>query len=412
MTFYQLQDLGRACLAPFTHVAELNARLFSEPSSWLSHLPGARRFAAGSELFFQLGKVYPKPAWNITSVEVGGAAHSVVEETSLAKPFCRLVHFDRITATGVRPVGQPRVLVVAPLSGHYATLLRDTVATLLRDHEVYVTDWVDAREVPTTAGTFSLDDYVAYVETFIRHLGADALHVMAVCQPTVPVLAAVSLMAARGEPTPRSLTLMGGPVDARRSPTQVNDLATQHPISWFEHNLVHAVPQPYAGHGRRVYPGFLQLASFIAMNPRRHAESHWDFYLHLVQGDLEDADAHRRFYDEYNAVLDMDGAYYLDTVRVVFQEFLLARGQWKVAGELVTPSAIAKTALMSIEGELDDISGSGQTEAAHALCSGLAAEMHTHYVVPEAGHYGIFSGRRWREQVYPQLRSFIAQHGG
>ncbi|RZA28353.1 MAG: polyhydroxyalkanoate depolymerase, partial [Lysobacteraceae bacterium] len=291
-----------------------------------------------------------------------------------------------------------------------ATLLRDTVRTLLQDHKVYVTEWIDARLVPTEQGEFGLDDYVATIEDFIRHIGAEQLHVISVCQPTVPVLAAVSLMAARGEPTPRSLVMMGGPIDARRSPTQVNDLATRNPLSWFENHVIHTVPAAYPGRGRKVYPGFLQHAGFIAMNPSRHFMSHWDFYSDLVKGDLEDADSHRRFYDEYNAVLDMPAGYYLDTIRTVFQEFLLPRLQWKVKGEWVNPAAIRKTALLSIEGELDDISGLGQTAAAHDLCTGIPKARHQHITVKGAGHYGIFSGRRWREVVYPDVRDFIAKY--
>ncbi|HEY4555420.1 MAG TPA: polyhydroxyalkanoate depolymerase, partial [Lysobacter sp.] len=251
-----------------------------------------------------------------------------------------------------------------------------------------------------------------YVQEFIRHIGAEKLHVISVCQPTVPVLAAVSLMAGRGETTPRSLVMMGGPIDTRQSPTQVNDLAVQKPLWWFEHNLIHHVPANYPGRGRRVYPGFLQHTGFVAMNPERHFQSHWDFYEHLVKGDLEDAASHRRFYDEYNAVLDMPAEYYLDTVRIVFQQHLLPRGEWDVRGERVRPGAIRDTALLTIEGELDDISGQGQTRAAHRPCTGIDEARRQHLTVEGAGHYGIFSGRRWRTQVYPQVRDFIARHAG
>nr|WP_298129250.1 polyhydroxyalkanoate depolymerase [uncultured Pseudoxanthomonas sp.] len=415
MTLYQLHELGRAWMAPLAYMAEANARMFSAPSSWLSNVPGAERIAAGNELIHRIGKDYEKPAWEIHEVEVEGRTVPVVEQEIVKKPFCRLLRFKRYTddaETITTLKDDPVVLVVAPLSGHHATLLRDTVRTLLRDHKVYVTDWVDARMVPAAEGAFGLDDYVAYVEDFIRHIGAEKLHVISVCQPTVPVLAAVSLMAARGEATPRSLVMMGGPIDARSSPTEVNSLATRNPLSWFENNVIHTVPSPYPGEGRRVYPGFLQHAGFIAMNPSRHFMSHWDFYADLVKGDLQDAESHRKFYDEYNAVLDMPAEYYLDTIRTVFQEFLLPRGQWKVNGELVKPAAIRKTALMSIEGELDDISGQGQTAAAHDLCTGIAKAHHQHLTVEGAGHYGIFSGRRWREKVYPQVRDFIAKYAG
>jgi poly(3-hydroxybutyrate) depolymerase len=413
MMLYQWHEFGRQWMAPWVHLAEASSRAFSDPSSWLSNLPGAQRISAYHELMHRLGKGYEKPAWDIPEVETEGRTVPVIELEVMAKPFCRLLRFKRYTDDPVyidKLKAQPTVLVVAPLSGHHATLLRDTVRTLLRDHKVYVTDWVDARLVPTEAGGFGLEDYVGYIQEFIRHIGAEQLHVMSVCQPTVPVLAAVSLMAAAGEPTPRSLVMMGGPIDARVSPTQVNDLATRNPLSWFENNVIHSVPSNYPGHGRAVYPGFLQHAGFIAMNPNRHFMSHWDFYTDLVKGDLEDAAAHRRFYDEYNAVLDMPAEFYLDTIRIVFQEFLLPRGQWEIDGQRVDPAAITDTALMTIEGELDDIAGLGQTEAAHALCTGIPEASHQQLTVKGAGHYGIFSGRRWREQVYPDVKAFFARY--
>ena len=413
MMLYQWHEMSRNLMAPWIHQAGANAKLFSDPNSWLSALPGADRLAAGNELMHRLGKDYEKPPWNIHQVEVNGAKVPVVEQEIIATPFCRLLRFKRYTDEAKSMAAmkkEPAVLVVAPLSGHHATLLRDTVRTLLQDHKVYVTEWIDARLVPADAGKFGLDDYVATIEAFIRHIGAENLSVISVCQPTVPVLAAVSLMAARGEATPRSLVMMGGPIDARQSPTQVNDLATKNPLSWFENNVIHTVPAAYPGHGRPVYPGFLQHAGFIAMNPSRHFMSHYDFYSDLVKGDLEDADSHRKFYDEYNAVLDMPAEYYLDTIRTVFQEFSLPRGTWKIKGELVKPAAIKKTALLSIEGELDDISGLGQTAAAHGLCTGIPKAKHQHITVKGAGHYGIFSGRRWRDVVYPDVRDFIAKY--
>lgn len=410
---YQMHELGRAWMAPMTYWAEASAKIFGANGGWLSSLPGAAQAAAGYELMYRIGKDYEKPEFGIHSVDIDGVAYPVVEREMLRKPFCRLLRFKRYAddAGNLRDLkDDPPVLVVAPLSGHHATLLRDTVRTLLRDHKVYITDWVDARMVPTSEGEFSLDDYVAYVEEFIRHIGAKSLHVISVCQPTVPVLAAVSLMAARGEDTPRSLVMMGGPIDTRQNPTKVNDLATEKPLAWFENNLIHDVPQNYPGHGRRVYPGFLQHAGFVAMNPERHFTSHWDYYQDLVKGDLDDAAAHRRFYDEYNAVLDMPAEYYLQTVRIVFQEHLLPRGLWDVRGERVDPSRIHGTALLTIEGELDDISGQGQTRAAHTLCTGVSETDREHLTVKGAGHYGIFSGRRWRTEVYPQVRDFIARY--
>jgi poly(3-hydroxybutyrate) depolymerase len=411
--FYHLHEFQRSLMSPLVAYSEATARMYSSNGSWMSKLPGADRMAAGFELMYRLGKDYEKPEFGIRSVVAHGHEIPIVEYCVLAKPFCKLVRFKRFSddADVVNDLkDDPIVLVVAPLSGHHSTLLRDTVKTLLQDHKVYITDWIDARMVPLSAGPFHLDDYVGYIEEFIRHIGAKNLHVISVCQPTVPVLAAVSLMASRGEVLPRSLTMMGGPIDPRESPTKVNDLAVNKPHSWFQNTVIHTVPPNYPGAGRRVYPGFLQHAGFIAMNPGRHMSSHWDFYEDLVRGDMEDAEGHRRFYDEYNAVLDMPAEYYLDTIRVVFQQHLLPRGEWDVAGERVRPQDIKGVALMSIEGELDDISGIGQTRAAHTLCTGVPASMKEHYEVPQAGHYGIFSGRRWRETVYPKLREFIRRH--
>jgi poly(3-hydroxybutyrate) depolymerase len=276
---------------------------------------------------------------------------------------------------------------------------------------VYITDWIDARDVSIAAGPFHLADYVGYLRSFMTELGARDLHVVAVCQPTVPTLAAVALDAAAGVPTPRTLTLMGGPVDARRSPTAVNKLATDHSIEWFERYLIHRVPDGFAGRGRAVYPGFLQLSGFVQMNPMRHAQAYWSYWQDHVRGDTAAIVAHEKFYDDYNAVLDMDAAYYLDTVRTVFQDAALARGTWEIDGTLVRPAAITQTALFTIEGEHDDISGRGQTSAAHELCSGLPESSHEHLVAEGCGHYGIFSGHRWRESIYPRVRAFVRAHG-
>lgn len=405
---YELHEMQRAFLRPLAAFTDASSQLFSSPYSPLAYTPLSRQLAASCELLHRIGKEYQKPAWGLESTAIDGRAVKVVETVALDKPFCRLVHFQRdLRRTAARK--DPRVLVVAPLSGHHATLLRDTVRALLPAHDVYVTDWVDARMVPTSAGPFHLDDYVRYIQEFIRHLGPD-LHVISVCQPTMPVLAAISLMAAADEPVqPRSMVMMGGPIDPRESPTQVNNLATTKPYSWFETQLIHAVPLNYPGAGRKVYPGFLQHAGFMAMNPDRHLKSHYDFYLHLLRGDDSDAAAHRRFYDEYNAVLDMPAEFYLDTIRTVFQEFQLPEGSWQIDGERVRPQAIKKTTLLTVEGELDDISGQGQTRAAIKLCSGIPAARKAHYTVQGAGHYGIFSGRRWRELVCPKIAEFIRQ---
>ncbi len=408
---YDWYESQRAILSPLADFAQAASKFYTNPLWPLSQAPSMQRVSASYELMHRLLKSYEKPQFGIASVRIGERDVAVQEHVVLDKPFCRLIKFKRFSDDHevLRTLqAQPSVLVVAPLSGHHSTLLRDTVRTLLRDHKVYLTDWVDARMVPKEAGPFPLDDYVAYVQDFIRHIGPD-VHVISVCQPTVPVLGAISLMASAGERTPRSMVMMGGPIDARRTPTTVNNLATHKSLRWFETNVIYRVPVNYPGAGRRVYPGFLQHAGFMAMNPDRHMQSHYDFFLQLVRGDDDDADAHRRFYDEYNAVLDMDADYYLDTIRTVFQEFALVQGSWRVRGELVRPQDIGDTALMTIEGELDDIAGPGQTQAAHDLCTGIAAEARSHYTVPRAGHYGIFSGRRWRELVYPRVRDFIAR---
>ena len=402
---YTLHEMSHAALAPWQIWASMNANMFSHPFSPLSYSPLSRKIAAGSELFVRVTQRYHKPQFGIDETRIGGKALAVSETVVLDKPFCRLLQFKRDTRRA-----DPKVLLVAPLSGHHATLLRDTVRTLLPDHEVYITDWVDARMVSLFHGPFHLDDYVDYVREFISFLGPE-VHVVSVCQPTVPVLAAIALMAEEDALVkPRTMIMMGGPIDARRSPTAVNNLATQKPLSWFIGNVIHRVPAKYPGAMRRVYPGFLQHAGFVAMNPARHADAHSDFYNHLVAGDGESAEAHRRFYDEYNAVLDMPAEYYLDTIKTVFQEFSLPKGRMFVRERLVRPQAISKTALLTIEGELDDISGNGQTEAAHALCTSIPAKMREHYLAPDVGHYGIFSGRRFREMLYPRIRAFIRRY--
>jgi poly(3-hydroxybutyrate) depolymerase len=409
---YQLYETQRALLSPFAEFASASSKLYSHPLSPFAHTPMADRVSAGLDLMHRLSKEYEKPEFGITSANVGGIDVAVQQQVALEKPFCRLLRFKRFTddiGALAKMKDQPTVLVVAPLSGHHSTLLRDTVRALLRDHKVFITDWTDARMVPLEAGPFHLDDYVAYVQEFIRHIGTD-VNVISVCQPTVPVLAAVSLMASAGEPTPRTLTMMGGPIDARKSPTAVNNLAMNKSHNWFEHNVIYRVPVNYPGAGRRVYPGFLQHSGFVAMNPDRHLSSHYDYFLDLVRGDDDSADGHREFYDEYNAVLDMPAEYYLDTIRTVFQDFALVNGSWRVDGHLVRPQDITSSALLTIEGELDDISGAGQTRAAHDLCTGVPKTRQFHYDVAGAGHYGIFSGRRWREKVYPVVCDFIASH--
>lgn len=405
---YQLHELQRRFLNPLSVWAQATSELFSSPYSPLAYTPFSRRLAAGYELLHRIGKQYEKPGFDLPSTSIDGVDVPVHEEIRLQKPFCTLLHFRReLPAALSSHAADPVVLLVAPLSGHHSTLLRDTVRTMLPEHDVYVTDWEDARMVPLAAGPFHLDDYVDYVIEFARLLGPN-VHLISVCQPTVPVLAAVSLMATdKDAKVPRSMTMMGGPIDSRRSPTQVNALAKRKDYSWFENNVIFKVPSAYPGYLRRVYPGFLQHAGFVAMNPDRHVNSHWDYYLDLIKGDMEDVEAHRRFYNEYNAVLDLPAEYYLDTIRIVFQEHRLPKGTWSVHGKPVRPGDIRSVALFTIEGELDDISGSGQTQAAHDLCIGIPKSDQRHLTALGAGHYGIFSGRRWREQIYPQVRDFI-----
>lgn len=417
---YQLYETQRSLMEPFADLAQATAKAFNNPLSPLAHLPYAQRMAAGYALLHRLGKDYEKPEFGIRTVGVDGVNVAIHERVEIDKPFCELRRFKRFSddpTTLAKLKTQPVVLIVAPLSGHYATLLRDTVRTMLKDHKVYITDWKNARMVPLSQGAFHLDDYVNYVQEFIRHLQKEYgnCHVMSVCQPTVPVLAAVSLMASRGELTPLSMTMMGGPIDARKSPTAVNNLAMTKSHSWFEHNVIYRVPSNFPGAGRKVYPGFLQHTGFVAMNPDHHAKSHYDYFQHLIKGDDASAEAHRQFYDEYNAVLDMDADYYLETIKTVFQDFCLVQGSWDVkntegAVERVRPQDIKSTALLSVEGELDDISGSGQTQAVHDLCTSVPTQRKQHLEAKGAGHYGIFSGRRWREVVYPVVRDFIRAH--
>src|SRR5581483_4928645 len=399
---YELHEFQKTITAPMVAWIHASQRLFSSPYSPLAYTPVSRHIAASSEFMARLMRSYHKPEWGIHHVVIDGKEVPVTIETVDEQPFCRLLHFRKQTGNP----GQ-RVLIFAPLSGHHATLLRDTARTMLRDFDVYLTEWIDARMVPLSEGPFHLDDYVEYCKYFIRLLGP-GLSTVSVCQPTVPVLAAISLLAQERDPcVPSAVVMMGGPIDTRRSPTVVNELAIGRSHSWFEDKVIYRVPFNYPGFMRRVYPGFLQHLSFMAMNADRHIQAHRQFFNHLIIGDGDSAEAHRRFYDEYNAVLDMPAQYYLDPIRIVFQQFLLPKGQWEVRGTLVQPAAIRNAALFTIEGELDDISGNGQTEAAHGLCRSLPAEKRKHLLAKGVGHYGIFSGRKFREMIYPQIRDFI-----
>jgi poly(3-hydroxybutyrate) depolymerase len=388
-------------LAPLRLLAQHHSALL-----WWRETEGSalRKAAATLEVFSRMHLTHSRPAYGIASVQVEGRPVAVTEEPVLRLPFGTLLRFAR---AGVQ--GQPRVLLVAPLSGHFATLLRDTARTLLQDHDVYITDWHNARDVSLRQGAFGLDDYVDYMMRYLRAMGP-GVHVVAVCQPCVATLAATALLAEDGDPAqPRSLTLMAGPVDCRVNPTGVNQLATSKPMDWFERTLISHVPPPHSGHMRRVYPGFVQLGAFMSMNLERHLQQFRNLYLHLVDGDIEKADAIRLFYEEYLAVNDLPADFYLETVEKVFQTFDLARGSLTWRGRPVRPEAIRRTWLFTVEGERDDICAVGQTVAAHDLCSGLRPYMMLHHVQTGVGHYGVFSGRRWTNEIYPRLREVV--HG-
>jgi polyhydroxyalkanoate depolymerase len=372
------------------------------PPPWVRTIPSVSRMAAGWEMLARAGLTYHRPDYGIDSVTVGGEVVPVVEEIALSTPFADLVRFAK---PGIED--QPRLLLVAPLSGHFATLLRGTLQTLLPDNEVYITDWKSARDIPLKEGPFGFDDYVEHVIRFLEAIGPGA-HLLSVCQPCAHALAAVALMAEDDNPcTPRSMTLMAGPVDVRINPTKVNRLAAEHPIEWFEQRLITKTPQRYKGAGRRVYPGFVQVTAFMAMNPSRHVEQHIELWTHLATGRRDEAAAIKTFYDEYFAVLDLTAEFYLETVARVFQQHLLARGELTVRNRRVDPGAIRKTALMTVEGERDDICSVGQTMAAHTVCPNIYANRKRHHLQPGVGHYGVFSGRKWSGQVYPMVRNMI-----
>jgi poly(3-hydroxybutyrate) depolymerase len=389
-------------LTPVRLLAQAAVGVLRQPWPLFSDHLLVRSAAAACELVSRAGISHRRPDFNIAATLVEGREVAVAEEAVLRHPFCTLVHFKKAHA-----VRQPRVLLVAPLSGHFATLLRGTIETLLPDHDVWITDWVNARNVPLAHGRFDLDDYIDLVAAFLRHLGPGA-HVIAVCQPAVPVLATAALLAAENDPVqPRSMTLMGGPIDTRVAPTQVNLLATSHPLEWFERSVIEAVPARYPGAFRRVYPGFLQLAGFMTMNLDRHVGAQFDLFNHLVRGDGESAEATRRFYDEYCSVMDLPADFYIETIQRVFQEHALPLGTFKSRGRPVEPAAIEKTALLTVEGEKDDICAPGQTLAAHELCTGIPAARKASHLQRGVGHYGVFNGKRWRNEIYPKVRDFI-----
>ncbi len=403
---YHAYELAHALVSPMRLFAKGLRFQIDFPLNPISATPFGKTISAACQVFEDVTRRYGKPDWDINATSVNGRAVPVEIEQALFKPFCELIHFKRQL-----PVSHhrrdPKVLIVAPMSGHYATLLRGTVNAMLPEHDVYVTDWIDAREVPVFQGRFDLDDFIDYVIEFCEFLGPHT-HVIAVCQPAVPVLAATALMASRDHAAqPASLTLMGGPIDTRRNPTVVNDLAATRPIEWFERNVISSVPWPNAGMLRRVYPGFIQLTGFMTMNLDRHRKAHWELFDNLVKGDCDSVAQHRKFYDEYLAVMDLPAEFYLHTVRTAFQEHALPKGEMRHRGERVDCGAITKTALMTVEGENDDICGLGQTQAAHDLCINVPEDEHFHYVQPGVGHYGVFNGTRWRTEIQPRIRDMI-----
>jgi poly(3-hydroxybutyrate) depolymerase len=408
LSYYQLYELNHAALSPFRAAADAAKLYFQSPLNPFAQTPFGRSMAAAAELFERTTRRYGKPAWEISETIVGGERVPVAERVVWERPFCKLVHFEKAAPGQERQ--QPKLLIVAPMSGHYATLLRGTVATMLPEHDVYVTDWVDARMVPLSDGTFDLDDYIDYVISILHLLGPGA-HVMAVCQPSVPVLAAVALMSSRNDPhLPATMILMGGPIDTRVNPTAVNTLANNHDLDWFRKNVIMKVPFPHPGFMRDVYPGFLQISGFLSMNLDRHVQAHREFFQHLVQGDGDSADKHRDFYDEYLAVMDLTAEFYLQTVETAFIRHALPEGTMTHRNEKVDPGAIRSVALLTIEGENDDISGVGQTEAAHRITPNIPGAMKAHYLQPRVGHYGVFNGSRFRAEIAPRIADFVATH--
>ncbi len=414
---YSAYELAYAAVAPARYAAGLGARFWRSPFNPASGTWAGRSTAAALDLFENAMRRYPKPEWGIDETHVNGVAIPIEIETVEKKPFCNLIRFKRDAAvlkrTKLHAEPDPKVLIVAPMSGHYATLLRGTVEAMLPGHDVYITDWTDARNVPLSAGRFDLNDFIDYLMDFMRTIGASSVtgraHGVAVCQPGPALLSAAAVMAEEEDPfRPASITLMGSPIDTRRSPTVPNQLSQERPFEWFQNNMIFTVPAPYAGVMRRVYPGFVQLYSFLAMNSNRHLNAHYDYFKHLVEGDGDGADKHRSFYDEYLSVMDMTEEFYLQTIREVFQEHSLADGKFMHRGQRVKPESITDVGLMTVEGENDDISGIGQTQASHDLCARIPDEMKVDYIQPGVGHYGVFNGSRWRSEIQPKLAKFIA----
>lgn len=407
---YALHEASFYASTPLRLAARAARDFWGSPLNPASETDLGRRIHAGADLFSNVTRRYGKPDWRIDTIKVGQVDVRVRPTVVWESPWARLIQFDRDMAD-MRRAGKfsldPAVLIVAPLSGHYATLLRGTVEAFLPDHAVFIVDWVNAREVSVLEGRFDFHDYIDHIRQMLSVLGPRP-NVVAVCQPGPPVLAAAALMAEDNDPSrPASMTFMGSPIDARLSPTVTNNLAEEKPFAWFQSNMIYTVPPPYPGMGRRVYPGFVQLASFMSMNKAKHQEAHQRYFQDLVKGDGDSADKHLEFYDEYLSVLDLTEEFYLQTIDIVFQQHLLPKGELTHRGRLVRPDLITDIGLMTVEGENDDISGIGQTQAAHTLCSGLSNDQKEDYVQPSVGHYGVFNGRRFREEIYPRVRDFI-----
>jgi poly(3-hydroxybutyrate) depolymerase len=407
---YQMYEMAFAALAPARAMSDASRFVFGNPFNPLSATPLGKNITAGAELFERMTRRYGKPIFGLKETIVAGQPCAVVEQVVWERPFCRLLRFDRQNLPNDAP--QPRLLLVAPMSGHFATLLRGTVEAFLPTHDVYITDWADARTVPMAVGAFDLDDYIDYLREMLVVLGP-GVHTIGVCQPAVPLIAAVAVMEAEGDPaTPASMTLMGGPIDTRRSPTAVNLLAEQRGVEWFRRNCLHNVPFPYPGFGRLVYPGFLQLSGFMAMNLDRHVNAHLDMFNHLVRGDGDSAEKQREFYDEYLAVMDLTAEYYMQTIETVFVRHALPKGEMKHRDQPIDLSAIRTCAMMTVEGENDDISGVGQTQAAHDLCPNIPQDLKLHHLQKDVGHYGVFNGSRFRSQIAPRIAEFQAMADG
>ena len=400
---YQMLEMSRAAILPFNLMAKNMQNFSGSPFNPMAYTEQGRMIGASFEMMERITRNYKKPEFGITQTKINGAMVSVSEKIISKKTFCNLLHFQKKDSAK-----QQKLLIVAPMSGHYATLLRGTVEATLPYYDVYITDWTNIRDIPMSAGVFDLDTYVAYVIDYIQHLGPD-VHVMAVCQPSVPVMGAVALMSAAKDPkTPRSMILIGGPIDTRRNPTQVNHFAEYRPIEWFERHVISRVPLNYAGCMRKVYPGFVQLTGFMSMNMERHMGEHFNLFLDLVKGDGESATSHKKFYNEYLSVMDLPAEFYLQTLQVVFKDHALPRGKWMVKGKLVDPNAITKTGIIAIEGELDDISGLGQTKAALKITKNLAESKKLYHMQKGVGHYGSFNGRKFRDHILPVIRKFTA----